>query len=145
MKKFTPFELEILDSILWQVEGFKCGRVTQRATTRILRATMRRIEPQLIARSQSVESGTGELDHAIPVAVICKHILKFENLNRDILQKIIADWLVLVELTVQEHREVLQKCGLSRSMPKSWDGVDPLARYRTAGIQLLEIQNKERS
>jgi len=53
----TPFESEILDSILWQVEGLRLGRVTRRATTRILRATVRRIRPRLIARSQSAESG----------------------------------------------------------------------------------------
>ncbi|HVU28518.1 MAG TPA: hypothetical protein VHG71_12385 [Verrucomicrobiae bacterium] len=100
---------------------------------------MRRIEPQLIARSQSVESGTGELDHAIPLRVVCDRILDIEDLNHDKLHKIIADWLVLVELTVQEHREILQKCGLSRNMPKNWDGVNPLARYQVAGIQLLKI------
>ena len=143
--KFTPFESEILDSILWQVEGFKCGRVTRRATTRILRATMRRIKPRLIARSQSVEPGTGELDHAIPLRVVCDYILDIKNLNRRKLQKILANWLVMVELTTQEHREVLPKYGLSRSMPKDWDKVDLLARYQTAGIQFLAIHNEERS
>ena len=137
----TPFESEILDSILWQVEGFSLGRVTRRATTRILRATIRRIRPRLIARSQSAESSDREIDHAIPLHVLCDRILNAEDLDRSKLQKIIADWLVAVELTAQEHREVLRKCGLSRSMPDDWDGIDPLARYRIAGIQLLRISN----
>src|SRR5258705_265551 len=33
--KLTPFESEILDSILWQVEGLRLGRVTLRATRRV--------------------------------------------------------------------------------------------------------------
>lgn len=65
--KLTPFESEILDSILWQVEGFRLARVTGRATTRILRATLRRIKPRIIARTQSAEPGKRERDHAIPI------------------------------------------------------------------------------
>jgi hypothetical protein len=137
--KLTPFESEVLDSILWQVEGYKLGRVTPRVTTRILRATIRRIRPRLIARSQSAGPEDRELDHAIPLHVLCDRILNTEELDRSKLQKIVADWLVTVELTSKEHREVLQKCGLSRCMPDDWDGADPLARYRNAGIQLLHI------
>jgi hypothetical protein len=141
--KLTSFESEILDSILWQVEGFRLGRVTRRATTRILRATFRRIKPRLVARSQSVVRGDCELDHAIPLRVICDHILSADDLDRSKLEKIVTEWLVTVELTSEEHRQDLQKCGLSRCMPTDWDGVDPLARYRIAGIQLLEISGDE--
>lgn len=143
--KLTPFESEILDSILWQVEGLKLGRVTRRATTRILRATIRRIRPRLIARSQLAESGTCERDHAIPLHVLCDRILNTDDLDRASLTKIIADGLVCVELTAQEHREVLCKCGLSRRMPDNWDGIDPLARYRVANIQLLKIPDGNQS
>lgn len=135
----TPFESEILDSILWQVEGFRCGRVTRRATMRILRATIRRIRPRLIARSQSAALAGRVLDHAVPVREICERILLLDGLDRGKLQKIVADWLVIVELTSQEHRVALQKCGLSHCMPRDWDGVDVLARYRIAGIQILKI------
>jgi hypothetical protein len=141
--KLTPFESEVLDSILWQVEGFKLRRVTERVATRILRATMRRIQPRLIARSQLAESGDRERDHAIPLRVICDRILKTDDLDRAKLTKIISDWLVCVELTAQEHRDVLGKYGLSHCMPDDWNGVDPLARYRHAGIQLVEILSQE--
>jgi len=137
--KLTPFESEILDSILWQVEGFRRGRVTRRATIRILRATIRRIRPRVIARSRSAESGLGELDHAIPVRLVCDRILNTKGLSRSKLQQIVAEWLVTVELTSREHRKVLLKCGLSRCMPDDWDGVDALARYRVAGIKLLPV------
>ena len=136
----TPFESEILDSILWQVEGFKIGRVTQRATTLILRATLRRIQPRLIARSQAADvDNDREVDHAIPVHVLCGRILETSDLDRSKLETILDEWLVTVELTASEHCEVLPKCGLASRMPPDWDGADPLARYRAAGISLLEI------
>jgi hypothetical protein len=140
--RLTPFESEILDSILWQVEGFKSDRVTRRATMRFLRATVRRMRPRLIARSQATESADRVIDHAIPVLVFCEHLLTVEGLDRSKLEKIVTDWLVTVELTAQEHREVLQKCGLADCMPDGWDGADPLARYRIAGIQLLKYQGE---
>ena len=83
--KLTPFESEIVDSILWQVEGFKRGRVTKRVTTRILRATVRRIRPRLIARSKAANGHSREKDHAIPVHIICDRILgtgKIEPMER---------------------------------------------------------------
>jgi hypothetical protein len=89
--KLTPFESEILDSIIWQVEGYKLGRVTRRVTTRILRATIRRIRPRLIARSRSAEPGDRELDHAIPLHVLCDRILSTEGLDRTKLQQIVQD------------------------------------------------------
>jgi len=137
----TPFESEILDSILLQVEGFKIGSVTQRATTRILRATIRRIQPRLIARSKAADADNDrEVDHAIPVHVLCGRILDTPNLDRTKLETILNEWLVTVELTASEHSEVLQKCGLASRMPPDWDGADPLAHYRAAGITLLEMR-----
>jgi hypothetical protein len=106
--QLTPFESEIVDSILWQVEGLRLGRVTHRATTRILRATIRRIQPRLIARSRAAEAGGREADHAIPVYLICDRILRTPDLDRNKLETILDEWLVTVELTALEHREVLQ-------------------------------------
>jgi hypothetical protein len=136
---FTPFESEIVDSILWQVEGFKIGRVTKRATNRILRATIRRIRPRLIARSEAAQANIREHDHAIPVQVLSSRILDTPNLNRQKLETILHEWLVAVELTASEHRELLKNCGLGRCMPADWDGIDPLARYRVAGIRCVEL------
>jgi hypothetical protein len=137
--KFTPFESEILDSILWQIEGFKIGRVSRRASTRILRATIRRIRPRLVARSEATNDTDREIDHAIPVHVLCERLLSITSLDRPQLERIIGEWLVTVELTMSEHREVLKKCGLHKCMPNDWDGCDPLARYHAAGIRLRAL------
>src|SRR6266516_1317235 len=134
--KFTPFESEVLESILWQVGGLRIGRVTNRVTTRILRATIRRIRPRVIACSVAVHEDTAEIDHAIPVHVLCDRILTTPDLNRKTLEMILHEWLVAVELTRSEHREVLKKCRLTSRMPHDWDGVDPLVRYVAAGISL---------
>ena len=80
--KFTPFESEVLESILRQVEGLKIGRVTKRVTTRILRATIRRIRARVIARSVAAHEDTGEIDHAIPVHLLRNRILSTPDLNR---------------------------------------------------------------
>lgn len=142
--KLTPFELEILESILWQVEGHKIGRVTRRVTTRILRATIRRIRPRLIARSRSVASGRCERDHAVPITVICDLILRTNDLDRDKLSKIISGFLVVVELSPEEHTKTLKQGGVSSCMPDDWDGIDPLARYQCVGIELVDLSNGSR-
>src|SRR5437773_9341977 len=108
--KFTPFESEVLESILWQVERLRIGRVTKRVTTRILRATIRRIRPRVIACSVAAHEDTAEIDHAIPVHVLCNRILSTPDLNRKTLEMILHESLVAVELTRSEHREVLKKC-----------------------------------
>lgn len=139
--QFTPFESEILDSVVWQAEGFRIGRVTRRATTRILRATLRRIRPRLIARSvQAGQESDIEADHAIPVHIICDRILCTDDLDRHGLIKILSEWLVSVELTRSEHRDILREFGLQSRMPTDWDGSDPLARYKSAGIDLARLE-----
>jgi hypothetical protein len=78
-----------------------------------------------------------EKDHAIPVHIICDRILGAAKLNRKKVETILWEWLVWVELTPSEHRERLKKVGLVKKMPEDWDGVDPSARYRAAGIRLV--------
>jgi hypothetical protein len=90
LTQLTSFESEILDSILSQVEAYRHGRVTRRATTRILRATLRRIRPRLIARSQSAKAGDCERDHAIPLRVVSDRILSADDLDRRKLQQIVS-------------------------------------------------------
>ena len=84
----------------------------------------------------------GEIDHAIPVYVLCNRILSTPDLDRKTLQMILHEWLVAVELTRSEHREILKNCGLASRMPHDWDGTDPLARYLAAGISLRSIDKR---
>ena len=88
---------------------------------------------------EAAQADTHERDHAIPVQVLTKRILETQNLDRANLETILHEWLVVVEVTASEHRELLN-CGLGRCMPKDWDGIDPLARYRVAGIRCIVIE-----
>jgi hypothetical protein len=80
------------------------------------------------------------VDHAVPVAVVCDSILNAPNLDRGKLQKILEDLLVAVEVTPKEHEQLL-RCGLSDCMPQDWNSVDVFARYRVAGIEIIEFEN----
>jgi len=44
----TLFENEIIDSLLWQIKGYKDGYVSERATNRILSVSLCRIKHRLI-------------------------------------------------------------------------------------------------
>ena len=143
LQGLTPFEREVIDSIHWQLEGHCSGRVSRRATTRILRATLRRIKPRLAARSihlpATLPKRAGRdiaLDHAIPLAVLVDELLSLGAASREALENAIISRLVLVAITKNEHDIVLRKAGLSKSMPSAWDGRDPFARYRAAGIEI---------
>lgn len=52
----TPFESEIVDSLLWKIKGFKEGHVSERATNRVLRASLRRVKHRLVGYSFESEN-----------------------------------------------------------------------------------------
>ena len=88
--KLTPFESEVIDSILWQIKGFKEGVVTERATNRILRASIRRIKTTNIGFSLESEKETNnENDHAIPVKIVIKMIIDSKNINKESILKVL--------------------------------------------------------
>jgi hypothetical protein len=137
--KLTPFEGEVIDSILWQIKGFKEGIVTERATNRILRASIRRIKTTNIGFSLESEKETNnENDHAIPVKVIIKMILDSKNINKESILKVLSKYYVSVVITKKEHKITLKKHGLESEMPTNWNTIDPLARYKAAGIEIIE-------
>ncbi|MDW3095383.1 MAG: hypothetical protein R8G33_06910 [Gammaproteobacteria bacterium] len=137
--KLTPFETEVLESILWQLKGFKEGFVTDRVTRRILRATLRRLKPCLIGHSvNAVNSKQVEIDHAVPLKEVVAMLMELDNLSSVELIDLLNKYLVSVQLTPREHRVVLKDHGVSSSMPDNWDGDDALARYKKAGIEITK-------
>ncbi|WGZ92920.1 MAG: hypothetical protein QJT81_13925 [Candidatus Thiothrix putei] len=135
--QLTPFEEEVLSSILWQLEGYRLGKVTERVTKRILRATLRRIKPKLVARSASVVPSVAvEVGHAVPVNVIVQKIMDSNIMDERELMDVVGLLLVAVELTKDEHKVILKHHKLQSDMPAGWDGICPFARYKTAGIEV---------
>jgi len=43
-------------------------------------------------------------------------------------------------ISKHEHIAILKKLGLESDMPSNWNGVDPFARYKYAGIEIIENQ-----
>ena len=139
--ELTDFESEIIDSLLWQVKGFKNGHVSERATKRILRASIRRIKSKNIGFSSASENETkNDEDHAVPVKVIIQMIMDSKNIDRASIIEILDKFFVSVTITKKEHKETLKNNGLESDMPNDWDFNDPFARYKSVGIKINEIK-----
>jgi hypothetical protein len=137
-RKFTPFEQEIMDIIAWLLRGLETKAVSLRATNRILRASLRRIQPITIGRSlQATEEGESDLDHAIPLSEIVSIIHKEKISSKNDIEDLLNRFLINVKITRHEHTVVLPQLRLSRSMPSDWDKIDLLARYKKAGIGIM--------
>lgn len=134
--QLTPFEREIIDSLVWQVEGFKCGRVKERATNRILRATLRRIEHRVIASSlEARDVSRPDRDHVVPVKTISDMLKNKDDVSAESFIAILEQFYLSVEISVSEHQR-LNSLGLGRDVPRNWDGKDLFARYKEAGIPI---------
>ena len=135
----TEFENEMIASILWQIKGLRENEVSQRATKRILRASLRRISAKHIGSSIEAEAinlkpSLIDIDHVIPVNVITNMILAQTDINKKSLVVFLGKYHCTAKITKQQHTQVLKEAGLSSKMPKDWDSVDLLARYSRVGI-----------
>lgn len=140
--KLTPFESEIVDSLIWQVKGFKTGFVSERATNRVLRASLRRIKHRTVGVSENGTSAQRQAkDHAVPVKVIISTLMEAPVLDRDFVLETLSQFYVSVILSEDEHVVVLKNLGLESDMPPDWDGKEPFARYRVAGIEVLPLKS----
>jgi hypothetical protein len=76
-RTYTPFELEIVELVVWLLHGVDRKTITLRSANRILRASLRRIKPKTIGcSSESKNSSENDLDHAVPFSVI---VAKFHD------------------------------------------------------------------
>jgi hypothetical protein len=89
-----------------------------------------------VAAGQLDEAEKRVFEHAIPLAVLFKEMLA-NPITDDSIRRLLTERLVAVVVTKEED-ERLTQMQLGRSMPEDWDGVDPYARYRKAGIVLEE-------
>jgi hypothetical protein len=136
MRTFTKFEAELIDLVVWLLEGLKNERTTERATNRILRTTLRRIDPRIIGESiNSKTSSENVLDHAIPLKVVVSELCE-AGPSKEHSESILDRLLVSVKVTKHEHNNVLRLAGLDKDMPPDWDGNDLFARYKRAGIEV---------
>ena len=89
--------------------------------------------------AQNIPDNAGGLiyDHAIPFRYTLERILNLETIDAASVMLCLEKDLVTCTLTRKENA-LLNKAGLAFKMPKKWNGVDPLCRYKTVGIEVYE-------
>jgi hypothetical protein len=73
------------------------------------------------------------VDHAVPVSALREMLWELSSFNIQELQSFLSRWYRLGVITAGEDRQLRQR-GLTKSMPKAWDGEDALARYRVISL-----------
>lgn len=74
-------------------------------------------------------------EHAVPQQVIVNMLENMPNPTRRKVRNLLTK-LWRVTLVTREEDERLRSLGLRFKMPDDWDGKDPWARYKAAGIKL---------
>jgi len=83
--------------------------------------------------------GDGQLvgDHAIPFKYLQSELLELDDVTPETVRGVLRKYEVRVWITKAEDR-LLSAKKLRSKMPDAWNRTDPLARYKAAGIQLIE-------
>jgi hypothetical protein len=79
-------------------------------------------------------------DHAIPYHYELKALMDLTELTAEKVRPVLEKYEVCAIITADEHAR-LTAAGLQRKMPDDWDKIDPLARYKAVGIQIVENTN----
>jgi hypothetical protein len=82
------------------------------------------------------------LEHSVPVSYLNQLVLNLSVVTKEKVGNIIHKWTTLSVITEEEHQK-LSALKLSKTMPTDWDGVNKLARYEKAGIELVNISYKD--
>lgn len=84
--------------------------------------------------------GTGELiyDHAVPFSYLQRALLSLVNVTPEPVCVVLNKFGTIVLITASENAR-LNAAGYGRKMPEKWDGIDPLARYKIIGIEVIRI------
>jgi hypothetical protein len=86
-----------------------------------------------------IRFGTHELvyDHAIPFKYVQEALLALSEVTPETVSSILDKYGTSVLITTEEN-DRLNSAGYGQAMPETWDKVDPLARYKALGIELVE-------
>jgi len=83
--------------------------------------------------------GKGEIvyDHAVPFRYLQEALLALDPVTLPAVAATLEKFATRAIITKAENA-LLNASGLSRKMPADWDELDPLARYKAVGIDLVE-------
>jgi hypothetical protein len=92
-----------------------------------------------------LKRGGGKLqtDHAIPFKYLQVNLLALTDVTADSVRAALEKlekFTITVLITEEENRR-LNARGYRSAMPDDWDGIDPLARYKAVGIEVIENTN----
>lgn len=76
-------------------------------------------------------------DHSIPFRYLQAELLAIEDVSPSQVEMVLEKYGCVALITAEEDSQ-LNAAGLNRRMPVDWDGIDPLARYRSVGIELVK-------
>ena len=76
-------------------------------------------------------------DHAIPYCYELKALMELTEVSPETVRPVLEKYDVCAIITADEDAR-LAAAGLQRNMPDNWDGIDPLARYKAVGIEIVE-------
>ena len=83
--------------------------------------------------------GKGKIryDHAIPYCYELEALMSLNVITPETVRPVLEKYDVAAIITAEEDAQ-LTAAGLQSKMPDDWDGIDPLARYKVIGIEILE-------
>jgi len=76
-------------------------------------------------------------DHAVPFRYLQNDLLALDPVDPASLRQVLERFGVAALITTDEDSR-LKALGFQHTMPQDWDGLDVLARYRAAGVELEE-------
>ena len=76
-------------------------------------------------------------DHAIPFTYLESELLQLGDVSPESVREVLREHEVRVLVTKLED-SLLSAKALRSKMPDNWDQADPLARYRAAGIEVID-------
>lgn len=83
-------------------------------------------------------------EHAIPLKVVLRNLYSQEQLTPKSLMEFLSLQLVSVLITKDEQRLLdAADTKIKDSMPLDWDGVDVFARFKKAGIKIIERSSSQ--
>lgn len=81
-------------------------------------------------------------EHIVPKKVIIEKICGLKSPTKPKIREILERYCIGCVVTRDEDKE-LNKAGLRAQMPAGWNGDDPWARYKSVGIQVVEVPKDE--
>lgn len=88
---------------------------------------------------ESQQNGTPYIkvdDHSVPLSMLYAGIKAKNLLDVNSIMALLPSYSIITRITRAEDIK-LTRAGLVKKMPAGWDGIDPFARYKAVGINIV--------